>query len=261
MSCYKLIDAEKASYPVSVLCRVLRVSRSGYYDWKGRPPSKRAKENASLTEKIREIHHRSRGTYGYPRVHAELKALGVRCSRGRVARLMRKSGLRGCMRGRRRRHTTRQDPLAIPAPDLVKRNFAATAPNRLWTADITYLHTHEGFLYLAFILDVYSRRVVCWSMASHLRSELAADALQMALPQEEPFYRAHPPQRSSWSAVHGALLLQETGGSRDSTFDGKGGLSTGQRYLGELCLYSEERDRGESLSQTPSGQGSDLRFH
>lgn len=118
------------------------------------------REHEPETEKIREIHARSRGTYGYPRVHAELKALGVRCSRGRVARLMRKDGLRGCLRGRRRRHTTRQDPLAIPAPDLVKRNFAAPAPNRLWTADITYLHTDEGFLYLAFILDVYSRRVV-----------------------------------------------------------------------------------------------------
>ncbi len=117
--------------------------------------SKRAKKNAALTERIRKVHQRSRGTYGYPRVHAELRALGVSCSRKRVARLMRKDGLRGCMRGRRKKHTTHQDPLAIQRsyPDLVERNFCATAPNRLWTADITYLPTDEGFLYLAFIRD------------------------------------------------------------------------------------------------------------
>jgi putative transposase len=138
VSCYRLIDAEKASYSVSLLCKVLKVSRSGYYAWKGRPPSKRDCENADLTERIREIHHRSRETYGYPRVHAELRALRVRCNRKRIARLMRKDRLRGCMRGRRRKHTTRQDPLAVAAPDLVERNFAAPAPNKLWTADITW---------------------------------------------------------------------------------------------------------------------------
>ena len=143
MSCYRLIDAEKTNYSVSMLCKVLKVSRSGYYACRDRPPSKRAKENAALTEWIREVHHRSRGTYAYPRVHAELRALGVRCSSKRVARLMRKDGLRGCMRGRRRKHTTRQDPLAVPAPDLVERNFAAMAPNKLWTADVTYLPTDE----------------------------------------------------------------------------------------------------------------------
>src|SRR4051812_9149565 len=151
-----------------MLCKVLTVSRSGYYAWRDRSPSRRERENATLIEQIREIHHRSRGTYyGYPRVHAELRALGgVRCNRKRVARLMRKERLQGCIRGRRRRkHIPRQeDPLAVPAPDhLVERNFCATAPNRLWTADITYLLTDEGFLYLAFILDVYSRKVVGWS--------------------------------------------------------------------------------------------------
>jgi putative transposase len=186
VSTYRLIDAEKANYSVSMLCEVLKVSRSGYYDWKERPPSRRDRENANLTERIREVHHRSRGTYGYPRVHAELRALGVHCSRKRVARLMRKDGLRGCMRGRRRKHTTRQDPLAIPAPDLVERNFVAMAPNKLWTADITYLPTDEGFLYLAFILDVYSRKVVGWSMANHLRSELVAAALEMAVRRRNP---------------------------------------------------------------------------
>lgn len=186
MSSYRLIDAEKATYPVSMLCRVLKLSRSGYYAWRDRPPSKRATENAALIERIRAIHQKSRGTYGYLRVHAELRALGVRCNRKRVARLMRKDGLEGCMRARRRKHTTRQDPLAIAAPDLVQRNFLAPTLNRIWTADITYVSTDEGFLYLAFILDVYSRKVVGWSMASHLRTELVAAALEMAIRRRNP---------------------------------------------------------------------------
>jgi putative transposase len=184
---FKFIDAEKAYYPISLLCRVLKVSRSGYYGWKDRSPSKRECENAALTEKIREIHNRSsRRIYGYPRVHAELRALGVRCSRKRVARLMRKAGLQGCIRARRKRTTRRDEHAALPAPDLVGRNFAAAAANKVWTADITYVHTQEGFLYLAFILDVYSRRVVGWSMAHHLRAQLVVDALEMALWKRKP---------------------------------------------------------------------------
>jgi putative transposase len=121
-----------------------------------------------------------------PRVHAELRALGLRCNRKRVARLMRKDGLQGCMRARRRKHTTRQSPLAIAAPDLLERNFAAPTLNRIWTADITYVSTDEGFLYLAFILDVYCRKVVGWSMASHLRTEVVAAALEMAIRRRNP---------------------------------------------------------------------------
>ncbi|MCA1837365.1 MAG: IS3 family transposase [Gemmatimonadaceae bacterium] len=211
VSAYRFIEAEKASYPVSLLCRVLRVSRSGYYAWKDRPPSKRSREDAILIEKIREVHTRSRQTYGYPRVHAELRALGVRCNRKRVARLMQKDGLRGCMRGRRRKHTTRQDPFAIPAPDLVKRNFAAAAPNKLWTADITYVNTDEGFLYLAFILDVYSRRVVGWSMANHLRSELVAAALEMAIHRRNPSAGLihHSDRGSQYTALSFGKKLEE----------------------------------------------------
>ena len=213
MSRYGFIDAEKANYPVSVLCKVLKVSRSGYYDWKDRPPSKRDQENATLAERIREVHHSSRETYGYPRIHAELRALGVRCSRKRVARLMRKDGLRGCIRGRKRKHTTRQDPLAIPAPDLVERNFAAPAPNKLWTADITYLLTDEGFLYLAFILDVYSRKVVGWSMANHLRSELVAAALEMAIKRRNPSAGLihHSDRGSQYTALSFGKKLEEAG--------------------------------------------------
>ncbi len=212
MSAYRLIEAEKASYPVSVLCRVLKVSRSGYYDWKDRPPSKRAQENAALTQKIWEVHDRSRRTYGYPRVHAELQALGVRCSRKRVGRLMSKAGLRGCIRGRRKR-TTRRDLYATPAPDLLKRNFAAAAPNKIWTADITYINTREGFLYLAFILDIYSRRVVGWSMATHLRTELVVDALEMALWRRNPDAGVihHTDRGVQYTALSFGKRLEEAG--------------------------------------------------
>ena len=185
MSVFKLIDAEKASYPVAVLCRMLGVSKSGYYAWRGRPLSERKRQDALLTEKIRQIHTRSHETYGYPRVHAELRSLGVRCGRRRVARLMRAAGLRGCVRGKKRR-TTRRDPRAAPAPDLLCRNFVAGGPNRIWLADITYIPTREGFLYLAFILDTHSRRIVGWSMASHMRTELVIDALEMAVWRRKP---------------------------------------------------------------------------
>jgi len=185
VSRFWFVDAEKARFPVSLLCRMVGVSKSGYYAWRGRPPSKRRREDIALTERIAEVHRKSRETYGYPRVHAELRALGVRCGRRRVARLMRKAGLRGCVRGRKRR-ITRRDPRATPAPDLVKRNFCATAPDKLWTADITYVKTDEGFLHLAFVLDVYSRRIVGWSMASHLRTELVVDALEMAVWRRKP---------------------------------------------------------------------------
>jgi putative transposase len=191
----------------------LNVSRSGYHAWKDRPPSKRARENAALIERIREIHHSSRETYGYPRVHAELRALGVCCNRKRVARLMRKDGLRGCVRGRTRKHITRQDPLAVGAPDLVERNFRATAPDRLWTADITYVPTDEGFLYLAFILDVYSRKVVGWSMASHLRSELVAAALEMAIRRRNPSEGLihHSDRGAQYTALSFSKRLEQCG--------------------------------------------------
>lgn len=185
MNIFRFIDAERAYLPVALLCRMLGVSRSGYYAWRSRPPSKRNCQDATLTTKIYEIHSRSRETYGSPRVHAELKALGTRCGRKRVERLMRQAGLRGCMRGRRK-GTTRRAKRVAPAEDLVQRKFAATQMDKVWVADITYVATAEGFLYLAFILDVYSRRIVGWSMESHLKTELVVDALQMAVWRRQP---------------------------------------------------------------------------
>jgi putative transposase len=184
VSCYHLIDAEKANFPIRVLCEVMGVSRSGYYDWKTRAPSKRSRQDAALTGKIREIHRRSRQTYGSPRVHAELRAIGTRCSRKRVERLMREAGLRSCVRGHRRGTTRRGERSA--AEDLLERNFAATQPDRIWVADITYIATGEGFLYLVFILDVHSRRIVGWAMEEHLGTELVVDALRMAVWRRKP---------------------------------------------------------------------------
>lgn len=212
MNLFGFIDAEKATYPVSLLCRVLKVSRSGYYAWRGRPPSERSVEDSALTTRIGEIHERSRRTYGYPRVHAELRAQGVGCGRRRVARLMGEAGLRGCIRGKRR-STTRPDDRLPPAPDLVDRRFLSASPDRLWLADITYLATRQGFLYLAFILDACSRRIVGWSMASHLRTELVVDALRMALwRRDSPSGVIHHSDRGSqYTALSFGERLEEAG--------------------------------------------------
>jgi putative transposase len=185
VSAFRLIEAEKALHSVPLLCRLLGVSRSGYYAWRNRPLSERVRFDAVLSEKIEAIHHNSRATYGAPRVHAELRAIGIRCSRKRVARLKRRAKLRGCLRGRRMR-TTHRISLRQAAPELVDRNFAAGEPDRLWVADITYVRSREGFVYLAFILDACSRRVVGWSMATHLRTELVVEALQMAIARRKP---------------------------------------------------------------------------
>jgi putative transposase len=186
VSAFRLIEAEKASHSVPLLCRILGVSRSGYYAWKRRPASERARFDAVLQEKIATIHRNSRATYGAPKIHAELRALGIRCARKRVARLMRLASLRGCLRGRRMRTTHRKASQQEAAPDLVNRNFAAEKPDRLWVADITYIRSGEGFMYLAFILDACSRKIVGWSMATHLRTELVVDALQMAIARRKP---------------------------------------------------------------------------
>jgi putative transposase len=167
------------------MCRVLGVSPGGYYARLKRPPSARAMADAALSGRIADIHRRSRESYGAPRIHAELKEQGIRVGGKRVARLMRAAGLRGVSR-RNWTTTTVRDRDARPAPDLVERNFAAAAPNRLWVADITYIPTWAGFLYLAVVLDVFSRRIVGWAMETHLRTELVLKALDMALGQRRP---------------------------------------------------------------------------
>jgi putative transposase len=179
------MSANQAMFPIATMARVLGVSPAGYYAWLRREPSARARADADLSKRVRTIHAVSRGTYGAPRIHAELQADGQAIGRKRVARLMRVAGLAGVSR-RRGVVTTRRDPEARPAPDLIDRNFAAERPNQLWVADITFVPTLAGFLYLAVVLDAYSRRIVGWSMANHLRTELVLDALEMALGQRRP---------------------------------------------------------------------------
>jgi putative transposase len=196
---YGFVEAQKANHPVSTMCRTLEVSKSGYYGWPERPPSQRSKADAVLREHIERIHQQSRRTYGAPRIHSELRTLGIRCARKRVAKLMRETGLFGCGGRRRARSTTRRaaakEHLLLEVPDLVKRDFAPVAPDRLWVADITYVRSWEGWLYLSFVLDAFSRRIVGWSMANHLRAELVLDALNMAIYKPPPCCWSDPPLR------------------------------------------------------------------
>lgn len=179
------MKANQGSYPVATMCRTLGVSSSGYYAWLSRKPSARANADEALMAKIQTIHDRSKQTYGSPRIHKDLEEEDVHVGRKRVARLMKAAGIVGVSR-RRGFRTTRRDRDGRPAPDLVSRQFTARRPDELWAADITYIPTWSGFLFLAVVLDVFSRRIVGWAMANHLRTELVLDALNMALWQRRP---------------------------------------------------------------------------
>jgi len=180
------VKVNQATHSVGVMCRLLHISRSGFYAWLERPMSERARSDLALTGKIETIHRHSKGAYGSPTIHAELSDdYGIRVGRKRVARLMRLAGLRGATL-RRYVVTTQADPGARRAIDLVDRQFYTDGPDRLWVADITYVPTWSGFLYLAMVLDVYSRRVVGWAMETHLRTELILAALNMAITQRRP---------------------------------------------------------------------------
>jgi putative transposase len=208
VSVFGFIAAEKACHSVKMMCRVLGVSRAGFYAWLGRPRSARAREDECLTRRIREIHQENREVYGSPRIYAELRmADGVRVGRKRVERLMRVAQISG-LQPKKKGRTTIRVPGVRVCEDLVDRNFLAAAPNRLWVADITYLRTWEGWLYLAAVQDLYSRKIVGWSMADHMRSELVTDALEMALDRRapEPGLVHHSDQGSqggfNWSSQH-----------------------------------------------------------
>lgn len=188
--------ANEATYPIATMCRVLGVSTSGYYKWRKREPSQRERDDAHLLVEIRAIHAKSDETYGVPRVHPELAAKGIRVGPKRVARLMKAAGIRGVSR-RKRPQTTVRQPKKRPAPDLVQRDFVADGPNKLWVADITYVSTWAGFLYLAVVIDVWSRRVIGWKMANHLRTELVLDALEMAIQQRRPVDVIHHSDQGS----------------------------------------------------------------
>jgi putative transposase len=183
---FSFIAAEKTGYPVALLCRTLEVNRTSFHDWERRAPSQRALTDAWLTERIREIHVAKRKVYGAPRIHAELRmAHGVRVGRKRVERLMRSAGISGLVPKKRGKTTIRVPGVRV-ADDLVERQFQPSAPNVLWLADITYLRSWEGWLYLAAVQDAYSRRIVGWSMAEHMKTELVTDALNMAVHRRRP---------------------------------------------------------------------------
>jgi putative transposase len=228
VSCFRFIASVEADHAVALSCRVVGVSRAGYYAWRARQPewggapSARARADGALLHHIRQIHTQSRGTYGSPRVHAELVdptgTHRLRCARKRVARLMRQAGLTGCHRRSRRHRTTTPDRQATPAPDRVERGFAPEqigAPNTLWVADITYVPTGEGWLYLASVLDAFSRRCIGWSMADHLRTELVLAAVELALARRQPPREAglihHSDHGCQYTSLAFSQRLQDAG--------------------------------------------------
>jgi putative transposase len=183
---FRFIEDRRVDYPVKIMCDVLEVSRAGYYAWRSRPESARSAQNRELLEDIQQIHSDNRGRYGSPRVHVELKAQGRGVSRGRVERLMHRHGIRAIMARPRRVRTTdgRHDhPIA---PNLIERDFVAATPNQIWLADITYIDTDQGWLYLAAVMDLYSRKIVGWAMQDHMRAELPLTALRMAISAQRP---------------------------------------------------------------------------
>jgi transposase InsO family protein len=207
---YQFIDVERVNYPVRVLCRVLMVARSGYYAWSGRPTSSRAKANQRLLVKIRAIHAESRGTYGSPRIHRALSTPQEPVSKNRLARLMRVDGIRSKHR-RKYRVTTNSNHRRPVAPNLLSREFSAAEPNRVWVGDITFIWTREGWLYLAVLIDLYSRMVVGWSMSSRVTDDLTVAALKMALVGRRPPAGLihHSDQGSQYTSAAYRKLLQD----------------------------------------------------
>jgi putative transposase len=230
------MSANQACFPIALMARVLGVSTAGYYAWLKRPASDRAVADAALLQRMRTMHAGSRETYGAPRIHAALRAVGQRHGRKRIARLMRQAGLVGaCHRGGGP-VTTRRDKESRPAPDLVDRNFTASGPDQLWVADITFVPTMTGFLYLAIVLDAWSRKIVGWSMASHLRTELVLDALEMAVGQRRPRdVIHHSDQGSQYTAIAFGNRCREAG-VRPSMG------SVGDAYDCEFTVLLEEPD-------------------
>lgn len=212
MSRFRFVAEQAAQFPVSLLCKTISVSRGGFYAWKDRPPSDRARADAELGERIRLVHEDTEGIYGAPRIHKELQlAQGIGVGRKRVARLMRELGLRGADGRRGGPRTTIRDPKRPAAPDLVDRSFARAEPDRLWVCDLKYVQTGQGFLFLACVQDVFSRRIVGWSMRDDLQAELVLDALGMAVTARRPNDRlvAHSDHGSQYtSLVYGAYAKQ-----------------------------------------------------
>lgn len=195
---YQFIQQHQHDYPVRVMCCVLRVSPSGYYRWRQRPQSQRAQQNQHLLSEIERVHQQSRQTYGSPKIQQALRQRGIRCGRNRIMRLMRQAGLVS-KRQRCFKRTTQVNPQHRDAPNQLQQRFVATAPNRVWLSDMTYIATAEGWLYVATVLDLFSRRIVGWAMDDHMTDELTRRALQMALRQRKPqaYHLLHHSDRGS----------------------------------------------------------------
>lgn len=205
---FQFIEAHRIRFTVQLMCEVLQVSRSGYYAWRKRPISKREMANQVLVKQIRAVHEQSFETYGSPRIYHELNAQGIRCSEKRVARLMRRHGIQA-KQTKRFRVTTKANRQHLVAPNLLRRPFTASRPDEKWLADISYIHTREGYLYLAAVMDLFSRRIVGWAMAPRMTSALVITALKMALRQRRPPQGLlhHSDQGSQYTGTHYRQLL------------------------------------------------------
>ena len=255
------MKTNQADFPVRAMCRVLDLSPSGYYAWLDREPSARAKRDEELTERIQTVWRENRRVYGRPRIYADLKEAGERVGEKRVGRLMKQAEIVGASRRRRGPKTTRRNEDARPAPDLIERDFSADGPDQLWVADITYIPTWAGFLYLAVVLDVWSRRVIGWSMATHLRTELVLDALNMATWQRRPECVIHHSDQGTW-AVHLDRLRPTLQRCRCAALDGLRGRRLRQRDVRELLRDARVRATRPAALPDP-GQGEDgrVRLH
>jgi putative transposase len=209
---YQFIAEHRHEYAITTMCRVLEVSVSGYYAWCKRPPSQHSREDAHLAEQIKTAFQANRGVYGSPRVHAELQAQGISCGRKRVARLMCEQGL-AARRPRHRTITTHSEPGAPVAPNLLERDFHADEPDTKWVADTSYIWTAEGWLYLAVVLDLFSRMVVGWSMAATQDASLVVQALHMAIARRRPQAGLlhHSDRGSTYTSESYQALLQQEG--------------------------------------------------
>jgi putative transposase len=253
-----VIDALRDDFGVEPVCRELGLSASAYYARRARPPSPRQQTDAHLLAHIRRVHEANYGVYGARRVWHQLRREGIQVARCTVERLMHAHGIRGVIRGQRR-HTTVPDPAAARPADLVRRDFHATAPDRLWVADLTYVRTFTGWVYVAFILDAYSRMIVGWQIASHLRTDLALDALEMAVWTRKPQPGPRSEQRLvhhsdrgvqggfNWSSQHLEIL-----GVCDGALSGGcgSGCSAGDEVAGASC---SEQGRGEGVLVSDRG--------
>ena len=209
---FQFIDDQRNAFPVRRMCNELNVSPSGYYAWCKRPPSTREMANQELYTKIKAVYDDNHGVYGSPRIYRELKDQGIACSQNRIARLMRLRGLRA-KQTKRFRSTTKRNQAHPVAPNLLKRHFVAERPNQKWLTDITYIPTQEGWLYLAAILDLYTRRIVGWAMSDRMTSDLTISALKMALQQYQPMSGLlhHSDQGSQYTDRNYQALLKDHG--------------------------------------------------